>query len=177
MSAKNERRRMRLEAERREEMEIATTTPRDPHDRTWGFFGVGSLQAQFLRRPSRQAGVCYEIRGELDSLRLFRSVSPSAGADLVVGYDQLAAKPAALWRLLRNLEELRLPVRRQLESVGVLDGVTLEATVCGGVQAIARFTWRRGAVPDGWQPLAELVESSIAEFDELEIAYDEKPQQ
>ncbi|WP_437312770.1 hypothetical protein [Sorangium sp. So ce385] len=175
MSAKNERRRMRLEAERREERESATTTPRDPHDRTWGFFGVGSLQAQFLRRPSRQAGVCYEIRGELGGLRLFRSASAPAGADLVVGYDQIAAKPAALGRLLRSLEELRLPVRRELESVGVLDGEVLEATVCGGVQAIARFTWRRGAVPDGWQPLAELVESSIAEFDALDIANDESP--
>ncbi|WP_437720124.1 hypothetical protein [Sorangium sp. So ce861] len=173
MSAKNERRRMRVEAERREEMEIATTTPRDPHDRTWGFFGVGALQAQLLRRPSRQAGVCYEIRGDLGNLRLFRSVSTRAGADLVVGYDQVAAKPAALWRLLRSLEDLRLPVRRRLEPFGALDGEVLEATVCGGVQAIARFTWKRGAAPDGWQPLAELVESSIAEFDALEIAHDE----
>jgi guanosine-3',5'-bis(diphosphate) 3'-pyrophosphohydrolase len=38
-----------------------------------------------------------------------------------------------------------------------------------GVQASARFTWQRGAAPDGGQPLAELVELSIAEFDALEV--------
>ncbi|WP_437292646.1 hypothetical protein [Sorangium sp. So ce426] len=175
MSPKKKRRQMRLENERRQEIELAVATPRAPHDMTWGFPGVGSLQAQFVRRPSWRAGVCYEIRGDVGNLHLFRSLSTSAGADLVVGYDQVAAKPAALWRLLQKLEELQVPVRRPLEQVGVLDGVVLEATVCGGVQAIARFTWQRGAAPNGWQPLAEFVELSIEEFDVLEVVNEERP--
>lgn len=160
---------MLLETERRQEMEAAISTPRDPHDDGWGFFGAGALQAQFVRRPSRSPGVCYEIRGEIRNLRLFRSCSTRPGSSLVVGYARIAAEPSALYYLLRMLESLHVPVRRELESVGILDGETFELAVGSGVQAAARFTWRGGAAPAGWEDLAQLVESCIKGFDGLEV--------
>ena len=45
---------------------------------------------------------------------------------------------------------------------------TLEVASFGSVDAAARFTWHRGHVPDGWEPLAELADSCIGEFDALE---------
>jgi hypothetical protein len=66
------------------------------------------------------------------------------------------------------LESLHVPVRRQLEPVGVLDGETFEVSISSGVQATARFTWRGGAAPAGWEDLAELVESCIMGFEGLE---------
>lgn len=167
MSAKREGRQMRLESERLDETERAINTPRHPRDTTWMAPRGGALQAQFVRRPSRKPGVCYEIRGDIGNLHIFRSCSAQPGAELVVGYARVAAKPISLWRLLRALEALRLPIRQQLEPVAVADGETFEVAVCGGVQASVRVTWRGGHVPNGWEPLAELAESCVREFDAL----------
>ncbi len=163
---------MRVETERREETERALNTPRDPRDSTWMAPRGGRLQAQFVHWPSRNCGVCYEIRGDIGNLHLFRSRSTAPDVELVVGYVRVAAKPATLWRLLRALETLQLPIRRQLEPVAVADGDTFEVAVCGGVDASVRFTWRSGRVPQGWEPLAELAESCVTEFDAI-ITVDE----
>lgn len=168
MSAENARRQLLVEEQRREEIKLAVTTPRDPRDATWGYFGVGVLQAQLVRRSSRRCGVCYEIRGDLGSLRVLRSLGTRPGGSLVVGHVRVAAKASRLHQLLRLFEDLEVPVRRPLEPAGVLDGEIFELAVSTGLGASARFTWYGGAAPAGWETLAELTESCITGFDGLD---------
>jgi hypothetical protein len=166
-STKAERKLERRRAEDEQERRVAVTTPRHIHD-DWGYRGIGACLLQLIRRPSFERTVCYEVRGQEGSLRLYRALSIAPGEAFVVGGSLVAIEPIVLGRLVRSIDALSVPVRTRLLPLGVFDGETYELATLGGVQAAARFSWRGGHVPEGWMSMANLVESTIRDFDALD---------
>lgn len=176
-SPKAERRQERLRAEREREKKVAVTTPRLPQQERWGYWGIGALLLQLVRRPSFEHTVCYEVRDQNGSLGLFRSVSAAPGEGLVVGYDRIAVDPVELERLLQAIDALSIPIRTRLEPIAVLDGERYELAAVGGVRAVARLSWTTGNVPEGWANMADLVESTMRNFDSLDSAQEADEEQ
>lgn len=173
MSTKQERRRERLEAERLLERQQAIETPRHPHDEQWGYWGVGGPWVQLIHRPARTIGVCYEVRGVPGNLRLFRSRSTRPGGELVVGHERVAAKPSFLYRMLRELDEIQVPLRALRGDYGVLDGERFELATFAGMGVAARLAWYAGPVAPGWEPLVQFTTAHIMDFDSRDAIEDE----
>lgn len=143
----------------------ALATPRHPHDESWGYPGAGCLHVQLVRRPSRGPSICYEIRGDLGALAVYRSTSRSHDDHRVLGHERLAVKPSQLYRVVRALEAVRVPVRLPYLGGGVLDGICYEVSTFGGAQTAARFCWCGDERQDEWHPLTSLALLTINRFD------------
>jgi hypothetical protein len=167
MSTKAERKLERRRVEDEHEKRVAVTTPRHIHD-DWGYRGIGARLLQLIRRPSFDRTVCYEVRGQEGSLRLYRSLSAAPGEAFVVGCSLVTVEPIVLGRLVRSIDALSIPPRTRLQPLGVLDGERYELATLGGVQAAARFSWCGGHAPEGWTNMATLVEAAIRDFDLLD---------
>lgn len=144
----------------------ALTAPRHPQDEHWGYSGLSPILLQLVRRPSRERGVCYEVRGALGALALFRSVSPSPGDARVVGHERVDVRPSELYRLVTAVDALSVPLRSRSEQRGVLDGVLYELAAFGDTRTVARLSWYAGHAPSAWGPLVSLVEQTIGRFDD-----------
>lgn len=169
MSNQQQRQRQFIEAEHQIERRRAIEAPRHPHDERWGYWGIGVLRVQLIRRPAFGVGVCYEVRGEFGNLRLFRSRTSPHDKELFVGHEKLDAKPSFLYRILRGFEEITVPLHLPRVDYGVLDGERFEFAIFAGMVIAARFMWRRGEVAPGWEPLVQLSETLIKDFDTREV--------
>lgn len=173
MSTKQERKAERMEAEKRLEQQRAIELPRHPHDGRWGYWGAGELRIQLIHRPAFGTGVCYEIRGDLGNLRLFRSRFNRRDEDLVVGHERVDAKPSLLYRVMQQFEEINIPLRMPRIDYGVLDGERFEFATFAGIVIMARFVWRISNAAPGWERLIELTETHIKDFDARGILEDD----
>lgn len=158
---KLERRLAEFESEKR----IATTTPRHIHDEWWCFPGSGERLLQLVCRPSFEPTVCYEIYRE-DVLRLYRSISAEPEDDFVLGFSRVMIDPEIVETLMGSIDGLLVPIRTQRIPAEICDGVRYEVAAFVG-QTRSRLSWHGAIVPSEWNALANLVESSIRDFDAL----------
>lgn len=162
-----------MEAAKRLERQQAIEVPRHPHDGRWGYWGAGELRIQLIYRPAFGTGVCYEIRGDIGNLCLFRSRFCHRGEELVVGHERVDAKPSLLYRVMRQFGEISIPLSMPRVDYGVLDGERFEFATFTGMSVMARFVWRISNAVPGWERLVELTEGHIKDFDTRGIIEDD----
>jgi len=164
-TTKQERQDALVEAERQQAIE----TPRHPHDMQWGYQGIGILRIQLIhRRAFAGAGACYEVRGDIGNLRLYRSRF-NIGGDLVVGCERIDVGPSILYKMLRKLDEISVPLRWPQEDFGVLDAERFELATFSGNRMMARFTWHSASIDPGWEPLVQFATEYLENFQSRDV--------